>query len=138
MTVTFDVIGIPKPQGSMKAFAVGGRARVKPSGGADFAAWRNAVADAARKVAGDTPMEGPLKLTVTFQFPMPASRPKAMRANGVGWKTTAPDLDKLVRTIGDALTASGLIRDDALIAELSAIKAEVTSWTGATITVEAL
>lgn len=138
MTVTFDVIGIPKPQGSMKAFAVGGRARMKPSGGADFAAWRNAVAEAARNVAGDAPLEGPLRLTVSFQFPMPKSRPKAMRANGVGYKTTAPDLDKLVRTIGDALTASGLIRDDALIAELVATKAEVTSWTGATITLEAL
>ena len=41
--VTFEVIGEPKPQGSMKAFNAGGFARVKPSGGEAFASWRNAV-----------------------------------------------------------------------------------------------
>jgi len=40
--VLFDVIGTPKPQGSMKAFMAGGHARQKPSGGLEFAAWRNA------------------------------------------------------------------------------------------------
>ena len=66
---------------------------------------------------------------------MPASRPKWMRALGCWWKPTAPDLDKLVRSVGDSLTASGLIKDDARIVALRAMKIEVDGWTGATISV---
>jgi len=137
MTVTFTVHGTPAPQGSMKAFAVNGRAMIKPSGGNNFAAWRNAVAQAAHElVAEHGQLDGPLRLDVAFRFPMPASRPKATRARGWAWKTAAPDLDKLVRAVGDALSASGLIRDDALIVDLCATKIEVVGWTGATITLQ--
>lgn len=140
--IEFEVIGLPKPQGSMKAISIGGQARVKPSGGNEFAAWRNAVSQAARDVAEhddvSAPLDGPLALDVTFRFPMPKSRPKRDHAAGLAWKTTAPDLDKLVRTVGDALTASGLIADDARFAVIKATKAETTGWTGAVIRVEAL
>lgn len=80
-------------------------------------------------------MDGPLSLDVVFRAPMPASRSKAIRAAGRWWKPTAPDLDKLVRSVGDSLTASGLIKDDARIVALRAMKWEVDGWTGATITV---
>ena len=137
--IAFDVIGVPKPQGSMKAFNAGGHARMKPSGGADFAAWRNAASDAARNAIGDAPaLDGPLLLAVTFRFPMPARRPKRDRERGETWKTTAPDTDKLVRTIGDALTAAGAVADDARFAVVNATKVETTGWTGATIRVERL
>ena len=137
--VAFDVLGVPKPQGSMKAFMAGGNARLKPSGGSDFAAWRNAVSDAARR-AGEhhEPLDGPLALVVTFRFPMPKSRSKRDRDRGEAWKTTAPDTDKLVRTIGDALTAANLITDDARFAIVNATQVETTGWTGASIAVEAL
>lgn len=134
-TVTFEVVGIPKPQGSMKAFAVGGRAMMKPSGGNEFAAWRNAVSQAARDVNAPAPMSGPLRLNIVFRFPMPKSRPKALQVAGQGWKTTAPDTDKLIRCVGDALTAAGLIGDDALFAIVHAKKLETTGWTGAVVTV---
>jgi Holliday junction resolvase RusA-like endonuclease len=80
-------------------------------------------------------MDGPLSLDVVFRAPMPASRSKAIRAAGRWWKPTAPDLDKLVRSVGDSLTASGLIKDDARIVALRAMKIEVDGWTGATISV---
>jgi len=64
---------------------------------------------------------------------MPASRPKRIQRIGIGWKVSTPDLDKLVRSIGDALTESGLIRDDARIAMVMASKVEVTDWAGAQI-----
>jgi Holliday junction resolvase RusA-like endonuclease len=67
---------------------------------------------------------------------MPASRPVAMRRAGQGPKTTAPDLDKLVRSVGDALTEGGLIRDDARICAVHATKSEVQGWSGAVITIE--
>jgi Holliday junction resolvase RusA-like endonuclease len=88
--VLFDVIGTPKPQGSMKAFMAGGHARQKPSGGLEFAAWRNAVSEAARhqaEIVGK--LDGPLRLNVLFRFDMPKSRPKAARELGRAPKTTA-------------------------------------------------
>jgi Holliday junction resolvase RusA-like endonuclease len=116
----------------------GGKARMRESSGLNHAAWRNAVADKActmrDHIAWDGPFAGPLGLDVEFRFPMPATRPKATRTRGVNPKTAAPDLDKLVRTIGDALEASGLIVSDAHICRLSATKVETTDWTGATIT----
>lgn len=148
--VEFEVVGVPKPQGSMKAFNAGGHARLKPSGGAAFASWRNAVAQAAKDIAVDevgewakivgggdcrVPFDGPLGLFVEFRFPMPASRPKRDRAAGSCWKTSAPDTDKLIRTIGDALTAAGLIADDARFVAIEARKIETTGWTGAVITI---
>ena len=65
---------------------------------------------------------------------MPKSRPKKVRERGYAPKTTAPDLDKLVRAVCDALQAGGLITSDARIATLTARKREVVGWTGATIT----
>jgi Holliday junction resolvase RusA-like endonuclease len=135
-SVIFDVYGEPKPQGSMKAFAVGGQARVKPSGGEAFAAWRNAVAEVARREAEHlgAPLDGALRLAVTFKFAMPKSRGAHARNGGWVHKTTAPDLDKLVRCVGDAFTAANLVADDARIAVCFANKLEVhDDWTGAHI-----
>ena len=136
--VIFDVVGTPKPQGSKSAFnAADGTPRTKESGGRAFAAWRNAVADKARDEADhldDGPLDGPLQLHVEFRFGMPKSRRKADRETGAIPKTTAPDLDKLVRAVCDAMQAGGLITDDARIYELNASKTEVhEAWTGAHI-----
>lgn len=135
----FDVIGLPAPQGSKSAVARGGRAIViEGSSKAQrerHGNWRSAVAEAARRAAAATPLDGPLHIDVTFRFPMPASRPKKIRAGGWAPKTSAPDLDKLLRATGDALTASGLIADDARICRIEASKWETTGWTGATIIV---
>lgn len=139
-SVHFEVLGLPVQQGSKSAFVRGGKA-VMVESGKGHAAWRTDVANAARQAMRDAgltqPLDGPLALYVTFRFPCPTSRPKAhrtaaQRPQGAP-KTTTPDLDKLVRCIGDALTASGLIRDDARIWTLDARKIETTSWTGADI-----
>lgn len=127
MTVSFDVYGTPKPQGSKQAFnAANGFARLKESGGAGFAAWRNAVAEAAHRQAELHGMlDGPLQLTVVFTFAMPGSVLKRDRLAGWRWKQTAPDTSKLVRALEDGLQAAGLIRDDARFADVHATKLEV-------------
>lgn len=131
--VEFEVLGIPAQQGSKRHVGNG----IMVEAAKNLPAWRDSVAGAARDVAdriGDlTPLDGPLDLDVTFRFPMPASRKAAVRAAGHAPKTTAPDLDKLIRAVGDALTASGLIRDDARISSITAEKVEVVGWTGAII-----
>ena len=45
-----------------------------------------------------------------------------LKDSAPGGKATAPDLDKLCRALGDALTQSGVLRDDALIVEWVARK----------------
>jgi Holliday junction resolvase RusA-like endonuclease len=142
--VQFEVLGHPAPQGDKSAVLIAGRPRLiegrRTTGRQRHANWRSAVADAARDVANHddvaAPLDGPLHVTIRFRFPMPASRPKKIRAAGQAWKTTAPDLDKVLRATFDGLTAGGLIVDDARICEVTASKIETVGWTGAEIWIE--
>ena len=105
----FEVPGLPQTQGSMRGFVVKGRA-VLTSTNKGLKAWRKAVADAALASgwASAEPMDGPVRLDVTFMF----VRPKGHYRTNHEIKPSAPpfphtsggDLDKLVRAIGDALT----------------------------------
>lgn len=148
MTVLAElkVVGVPRPQGSKRAFVVNGHARMTESAGAAGAQWRDAISQAAKNLADhilDTashshnvpPFTGPLGLSVEFRFPMPKSRSKAQHAAARIYKTTAPDTSKLVRSLEDGLQAAGLIQDDALFVAIEACKTEVTGWTGAVITI---
>jgi len=135
--VEFWVYGIPKPQGSKKAFAVNGRAMMAEAGGTAHASWRNAVAYAAHdNIPASGRLDGPLNVELTFQFAMPMSRTKATRALGIAPKTTAPDVDKLQRAVFDGLMAGGLIRDDATICGVIATKHETLDWSGVRILIE--
>jgi Holliday junction resolvase RusA-like endonuclease len=114
------VYGIPAPQGSTKAFVPKGwkRAiitadckRTKP--------WRQAIVDAVRADLGPEwePLDCPCLLRVVFYLPRPASAPKR-----VMHPSKLPDLDKLVRAVGDALTAAGVWKDDARVVTMLASK----------------
>lgn len=130
--LSFEVIGDPAAQGSKRS--VGNNVFVETS--KKLKPWRSEVAAAARDIIGtDAPWTGPLALTVHFRHPMPKSRKATVRKAGIGPKVSAPDLDKLVRAVGDALKAGGLIHDDALFCEITATKSEVIGWTGCEITV---
>lgn len=135
MTGEFEVIGLPAPQGSKRH--VGGGRMVEMS--KKVGPWRDAVAHAARDVmAGADPLDGPLVLLVDFRMPMPASRRKADRERGWKWADRQPDLDKLVRSTLDGLTAGGMIVDDARVVSIDARMREVVGWTGAVIEVRAV
>jgi Holliday junction resolvase RusA-like endonuclease len=132
--ISFDIVGDPAAQGSKKAFVMHGKARMVEAAGAKHTHWRNAVADAARTARDqlDAALDGPLKIDVQFRFKMPASRSSAVRQLGWMWKVSAPDADKLLRSLGDGLQAGGLITDDARIVFGQFEKVEVLDqWTGA-------
>lgn len=130
---TFEVVGSPAAQGSKRH--VGNGVMVEMAKG--HKPWRAAVASAARDVIdGQAPLEGRMLLAIQFRFPMPASRPKAVRSHGSCPKVSAPDLDKLIRCVGDSLKEGGLVKDDALFWAVTASKLEVVGWSGAIITVE--
>lgn len=63
-------------------------------------------------MAGEQPFQGPLTVELRFYLPRPKSAPKSRE-----WPTTRPDLDKLARSVLDALTHV-CWSDDAQIIEL--------------------
>jgi Holliday junction resolvase RusA-like endonuclease len=113
------VLGIPVPQGSTRAFVPKGWKRAIITGdNPKTKTWRQAIVEAAiPELAGRAPLEGPVELRVRFYMPRPKSAPRR-----VIHATKIPDLDKLVRAIGDALTTCGAWRDDAQVVELRAWK----------------
>jgi Holliday junction resolvase RusA-like endonuclease len=117
--IPFEIVGVPTPQGSKTKMPNGAMVEGGSKAARDAKRdWRTTVAQVARDVAEtipDAPLDEPLRLVVQFRFPMPTSRPKAVREAGVALKQSAPDLDKLLRALGDGLQSGGLIRDDARI-----------------------
>jgi Holliday junction resolvase RusA-like endonuclease len=128
---TIRVLGTPAPQGSKRAYAlrrngvltgkttlVESSAKVKP--------WRQAVIDAAAGSAGY--LEGPVQLSVVFFIARPRGHYGTGRNAGKVRKSAPvqpagkPDLDKLVRSTMDALTAAGWWRDDCQVVTLTAAK----------------
>lgn len=135
MTITFTILGLPAPQGSKTNMPNG--AMVEGSsrtGRQNLRDWRTACIAAARDQAALTGrMSGALELSVQFRFPMPVRARKRDRPQRL--KATKPDLDKLVRALGDALKLGGLIDDDARIARLVCEKIETVEWCGAVVTI---
>lgn len=121
--IRFVVQGIPAPQGSKNAWGGESSKNLKP--------WRSAVQWEATDTKLNQHLEtmlGPAHLVVEFRF----SRPKAhyrtgknqhlLRDDAPRDKTTAPDLDKLVRAVCDALTIAGIWRDDSQVSRITASK----------------
>ena len=131
--VTFEVHGIPAPQGSKRHI---GNGRMVESS-RKVGPWRALVEVAARQAMIET-FTGPVSVTITFHMPMPKSRPAKIRRLGTVWSSVRPDIDKLARSTLDALTASGIIDDDARVARLRADKLESTTFSGAIITIHEL
>ena len=107
--------GIPAPQGSKRLIRgrlIESSKKVKP--------WREAVTKAIQAEWGNTP---PIDaaVTVTAEFLLPRHKTHYRSGAHSGelkpWAKhkqhrSTPDLDKLQRSTGDAITASGIIRDD--------------------------
>lgn len=116
------VRGLPVPQGSMKTTGrPGGRAVLVHSNAAKLKPWRlqlQAEFEAALPEDHVPTPHVPYMLMASFTLPKPMSAPKRRRV--FPWST--PDLDKLLRAVGDALEASGAIRNDAQIIETHGVK----------------
>lgn len=113
--IRLDVLGLPKPQGSKKVI----HGRLIEASGQALKVWRRQIADACEPYLTQNIHLGPIKLEVDFYLPRPRSIPKSQRAMPI----VPPDLDKLIRAVGDAIGQSGLIwGDDSQIVEISARK----------------
>ena len=113
-TTSFFVPGIPQPQGSIRSFMHKGRL-VTISDNPKVKGWRNEIGKIARLHIHDMPNpDEPIHLMVVFRLPKPktAKRPHP---------TVRPDLDKLVRAVGDALTGIAW-GDDSQVTCITALK----------------
>ena len=130
--ISFFVPGTPVPQGSMQAFVAGGRAVVVQGGSkgrrASLAGWRADVREAAeRSMNGAPPLGGAVAMMVWFWFQRPASHygtgrnAETLKSSAPEAHSGAPDLDKLVRAVLDAM--SGVVfADDKQVAWVEAQK----------------
>ena len=119
--IQFIVYGKPAQMGSKKAFVRGGRAIITDDNSEKRRQWANAVSSVAAEVMrGRDLISSPVRLRALFYFRRPNSHYGSGR-NATTLKSSAPelhsqtpDLDKLIRCLGDALTGI-VFRDDALI-----------------------
>jgi len=122
--LAFTSFGIAQPKGNHRAFfRPGMKAPLITDSNRSAKSWAQLVAqDASRALAetqGATLELGPVKLTAIFFLPRPKKLQKAKHA--LADHTKKPDLDKLLRSILDALTGV-LWLDDSQVVELSASK----------------
>lgn len=120
----FVVHGVPAPQGSKTKTRWGG---MRDDNAEKLRPWRDRVAYKARAQAVLTGWERPgregaYSLVSEFRFLRPESATVRRRPR----HTVKPDLDKLIRAIGDALTDAGVIWDDSQLWQHLSSKAYVT------------
>jgi Holliday junction resolvase RusA-like endonuclease len=101
--IAFEVEGNPVTQGSMKVI----NGKVLHSRGEALILWRTMVALAARR-AGAFPVPNPVEMTIEFRLP----RPKTVKRD---LPYVAPDLDKLIRAVLDALTGIAYVDDGQVV-----------------------
>ena len=109
VTIAFSVEGKPIQQGSMRAF----NNHIVHNKSKDLMAWRAQVGQAAH-VAGCTPIEGAITISMRFRY----LRPKSVIRTQ---PTVPPDLDKQIRSILDALTGIAY-QDDSQVVQITATK----------------
>jgi crossover junction endodeoxyribonuclease RusA len=129
MDVAYRVIGRPVPQGSMVASynRKMGVAHVHHVQGGALAQWRSSVRDGAIQ-AGAVLTTAPVAIYVSFGMPRPKAHTtirygkRVVKQNFVSHlPKVAPDLDKLVRAVLDALTGTAYY-DDAQVVMIIAKK----------------
>jgi crossover junction endodeoxyribonuclease RusA len=119
MRIEFFVQGKPVGQGSKRYLGRG--VMVETSKG--LKAWRTDIRAEAQKHF-PIPLERPISICLAFSYHRPKTHRKVngdLTSRAPRQKTSAPDLDKLTRAVGDALTGVAY-RDDAQVVCLRAVK----------------
>jgi len=139
MTLSFDVVGEPKPQPRPKAARIGGFIRIYTPSTAKK--WKEAVMAEAKKHF-KTPLVGPVEVTLGFRFSRPKSHLGAsgLRGSAPLLHTKRPDVDNLAKAVMDALTDVGLWADDSAVVMLVTTKsyAAATTKPGCTVLIHTL
>ena len=128
--VSLSVTGNPASQGSHAIM----HGRIVQVNSSKHKAWRKAIVQEAIATLPDDwqPIDEPCELIVNFYLPKPKTVDRQL-------PSVSPDLDKLIRAVGDSLTDSGVVIDDSRIVRISARKLYAEGIApGATIQVKTL
>jgi Holliday junction resolvase RusA-like endonuclease len=128
--VSLSVTGDPASQGSHAIM----HGRIVQVNSSKHKAWRKAIVqEAIANLPSDwQPIDEPCELIVNFYLPKPKTVDRQL-------PSVSPDLDKLIRAVGDSLTDSGVVIDDSRIVRISARKLYAEGIEpGATISVKTL
>jgi Holliday junction resolvase RusA-like endonuclease len=128
--VSLSVTGDPASQGSHAIM----QGRIVQVNSSKHKAWRKAIVQEAIATLPDDwqPIDEPCELIVNFYLPKPKTVDRQL-------PSVSPDLDKLIRAVGDSLTDSGVVIDDSRIVRISARKLYAEGIApGATIQVKTL
>jgi Holliday junction resolvase RusA-like endonuclease len=120
--VTFTVYGVAQPKGNMRAFLKRGmKFPIVTETNRNVRSWSQLVAEAAsHALAADDGRQLTGAVAMSVQFALP--RPKKYQKRGVEpAHCTAPDIDKLLRGVLDALSQV-VYSDDAQVVYVSATK----------------
>lgn len=113
--IELHVFGDPVPQGSKRVF----NGRVVEAAGQRLKTWRKLIAEACTANAVDELINGPVRLEVDFYL----ARPKSVSIKKRSLPIVPPDLDKLIRAVGDGIGQSEVIwKDDSQIVEMVGTK----------------
>lgn len=127
--VNLTLPGIPQQQGSKTRANTGHMYEANKN----LAPWRADAIAAMQQTYSGPKITDPVLIDATFMFPRPRSHYGTGRNHGTVktsapiMKATLPDLDKLQRAVGDALTQAGVIEDDRLIVTWHARKCWTTA-----------
>ena len=143
LEIRFQVAGKPVPEGSTRAFPVKGKARavVVHSNHKELMPWRDRIAYFCREamLGVEWPKDQAYQIYVEFCFLRPKShltKKGNPSSNYRKFHTSRPDLDKLLRAIGDAL--KGIVfNDDSQVTFWMADKIYDT-WEGVKVRIETM
>lgn len=136
MNRSLYVTGKPVPQGSTKAFAVKGRAFTTSTNAGPLARYRNDIRNIwttspkRNERLEPDPVDGEVVMVIDFTFARPKNhylpansrrKERELREDAPTYVTGKPDLDKLIRAVGDALTGYAY-KDDAQVVQVVAHK----------------
>lgn len=116
--IDVQIVGVPVAQGSMVRRGL----RIAHSNDKELKTWRYAIMSelaAAKPIGWDESKA--VEVTATFKFQRPQSHYGSGRnahkllPSAPKEKTTACDLDKAIRAVGDAIEQSGILRNDSQI-----------------------
>ena len=108
--IAIDVFGLPAPQGSKRII----HGRLVEASSAKLNKWRKEITRVCTAYIQDDPepaFQGPVQLRITFYLPRPKTVTREL-------PIVPPDLDKLIRAVGDGLTDGQVWKDDSLVVSL--------------------
>lgn len=140
-SVTLDVRGIPRPQGSMKMHRMPNGAEVTRYSNEDVLwGWRRQLTEAMRPLTGGEPFTDGVEALIGFEMVRPKGHfgtgrnMSVVRLSAPRHPIGRPDIDKLVRAILDSAKDAGIYRDDSQVVSLRAAKRYATGVPGVRVT----